>query len=65
MKAEKGKLFGSVTAKDIAVSLKKEGFDISEKSVEFKPTKELGEKESTIMFEFGITARISVSIKAE
>lgn len=65
VKAKDGKLFGSVTAKDIAASLKKDGFEISEKSIDFKPMRELGKSEAKAVFEFGITAKIFVSIEAQ
>ncbi|KKT89922.1 MAG: 50S ribosomal protein L9 [Candidatus Moranbacteria bacterium GW2011_GWC2_45_10] len=65
VKAKDGKLFGSVTAKDIAASLKKDGFDISEKAIDFKPMRELGKGEAKAVFEFGITAKISVNVEAQ
>lgn len=65
VKAKNGKLFGSVTARDISIALKKDGFDISEKNIKFKPLKELGKKDAEIVFDFGITAKIFINIEAQ
>jgi len=64
MKSKNGKLFGSVTAKDIARNLASEGFVLSEKSIVFNPMKELGEKNVKMVFDFGITTEIIVVVEA-
>ncbi len=65
VKAKDGKLFGSVTAKNISDFLKKDGFDISEKNINFTPVKELGKKEAEIIFEQSIKAKIFVIVEAQ
>lgn len=64
-KAKDGKLFGSVTAKNIAENLKADGFEVSEKAIVFEPMKNIGEKEAQIIFDFNIRAKISVKIEAQ
>jgi large subunit ribosomal protein L9 len=63
-KAEKGKLFGSITAKDIVQELKKGEFDIRESSIILqKALRELGEKEVEIDLGKNIKTKILVSIQ--
>lgn len=63
-KAEKGKLFGRVGSKEIANELKKQGFDISEKSIILQqPIKTIGEKEIIIDFGKNIKTKIIVSVE--
>jgi len=64
-KAKEGKLFGSITAKDIASELKKDGFEISEKNIKFSPMKHVGKEKAEVVFELGIIAKISIEIKAK
>lgn len=65
VKAKDGKLFGSVTSRDVASALGKDGFDISEKSIAFEPMKVLGKGEARAIFDFQITAKIIVNIEAQ
>jgi len=63
-KAEKEKLFGSIGAREICLELKKQGFDIEEKSIVLKELiKNTGEKEIFINFGKNIKARIIVAIE--
>ncbi|EKE16338.1 MAG: hypothetical protein ACD_11C00020G0043 [uncultured bacterium] len=64
-KAKDGKLFGSITAKNIAENLKKDGFEVSEKAIIFESMKNVGEKEAQIVFDFNIKAKISIKIEAQ
>jgi large subunit ribosomal protein L9 len=64
-RAKKGKLFGSITAKDIAAEIKKTGINISEKSIQFEHIKELGEKNVKFNFDLGITAKIKLVVEEE
>ncbi|KKP96228.1 MAG: 50S ribosomal protein L9, partial [Candidatus Moranbacteria bacterium GW2011_GWD2_36_12] len=57
-RAKDGKLFGSITAKDINKEIKKAGFDISEKAIQIDHIKDLGEKKVIISFDFGISTTI-------
>ena len=63
-KAEKGKLFGSIGAREIVSELRKQGFDIQEKSITLKGIiKNTGEKEIFIDFGKNIKTKIIVSIE--
>jgi large subunit ribosomal protein L9 len=63
-KSEKGKLFGRVGSKEIANELKKQKFNINEKSITIKePIKTTGEKEITIDLGKNIKTKIIVLIE--
>jgi large subunit ribosomal protein L9 len=65
-KEKKGKLFGSINAKNIAQELKKEKIEISEKSIVIEsPIKELGEYEIKIRLDHGIEASLLLAIEKE
>lgn len=57
-RAKNGKLFGSVTAKEIISALEKIDFNIPEKSISTGHIKELGEKKLEISLNFGIKTEI-------
>ena len=63
---ENGKIFGSVTSKDIADSLKsQEGIEIDKKKIELKsPIKETGKTEVTVKLYTEINAKLKVNIEA-
>lgn len=62
VKADKGKLYASVSAKDVIEALKDQGFKLpSEVEIEFSATKELGTKEAVVSigdYEASITVTI-------
>lgn len=63
-KAEKGKLFGRISPKEIANELRKQNFDISEKSIILQePIKTIGEKEILIDFGKNIKTKITILIE--
>ncbi|MDD5464172.1 MAG: 50S ribosomal protein L9 [Candidatus Moranbacteria bacterium] len=62
-RAKDGKLFGSITAKDINKEIKKAGFDIPEKAIAADHIKDLGEKKVAISFDFGIKAEIILIVE--
>jgi large subunit ribosomal protein L9 len=62
-RAKDGKLFGSITAKEIVSEIKKSGYDISEKSIQTDNIKGLGEKRIKISLNFGIKAEITVVLE--
>lgn len=65
-KEKKGKLFGSITAKNIAQELKKEKLEIPEKSIILEsPLKETGEYEIKIRLEQGIETSLMLTIEKE
>jgi len=62
---ESGKIFGSVTAKEIAQALCDMGFEIDKKDVELKePLKQLGRAMVEVKLFTGIIARVNVVIEA-
>lgn len=62
-----GKLFGSITSKDIAEALEKqEGMKIDKKKIEMKtPIKQAGETEVTLKLFTEISAQLKVSVTIE
>lgn len=63
-KAKDGKLFGSVTEKDVVALINKKGFKIENKNVVFKKSiKEVGEFEVEIDFKNDIKTTIKLVIK--
>jgi large subunit ribosomal protein L9 len=63
-KEKKGKLFGSVQAKDIANALKKEGIIVPEKSIFIEDhIKEVGEYEVAIKLDHAIETSVAVIIE--
>ena len=66
IKASKnGKLFGSVTSKEIAQALCEMGYEIDKKDVELKePIKQLGRTMVDIKLFTGIVARVNVVVEA-
>ena len=62
-KEKGGKLFGSITQKDIAKALKGEGFDILEKSIIIKEAiKKTGEYKITIKLSYSVSAEIKLIV---
>lgn len=62
-RAKAGKLFGSITMKDVATQLRKDGFNVSEKALDSSPIKELGEKKVKIKLNHGIVAEIIIIVE--
>lgn len=61
VKADKGKLYAAVTAKDVAEALKEQGYKFKDTEIEFEPKKELGTYDAVVSkgeFEAGITVAI-------
>ncbi len=66
MKSRGGKLFGSITGRDIAEKLKQDGFVVSEKSVVLKKhLKTAGQHDVTLDFGHGNTCVLRVTIQGE
>lgn len=61
-RSKDGKLFGSITAKEIALEMKKVGFEIPEKAIAADHVKEIGEKKVSINLDFGIKATIILEV---
>lgn len=65
-KSKEGKLFGSISAKDIAKELNLGGFVISEKAIIMSaPIKEIGEYEIKINLTQGIETKIKLKVSRE
>ena len=63
---ENGKLFGSVTSKEIATSLEEKGYDIDKKMVLLKePLKSLGRTTVDIKLYTDIVAKVEISVEAD
>lgn len=60
---ESDKLFGSVTPKDIAEQLSKQGFVIEKKDIQIEPIKLLGQYKAKISFGEGLKTEIAVSVE--
>jgi len=63
VRAKKGKLFGSITAREIANELGKMGFSVQEKSINVGHIKELGEKKVSINLGYGTKTAILVVLE--
>ncbi len=65
-KAEKGKLFGALSNREIARALRAEGVEISIKQVFFpKPIKEIGEYEIVINLNKSVKASLKIKIEEQ
>lgn len=63
---EEGKLFGSVSSKDIAEELGKQGVQIDRRKIQMeKPLKELGQTVVSIKIQQGVTANVQVTLVKE
>ncbi|MDI6727558.1 MAG: 50S ribosomal protein L9 [Thermodesulfovibrionales bacterium] len=63
---EEDKLFGSVTAMDIADALKKEGIDIDKKKIVLdEPIKRLGSYTVNVKIHSDVTAQLNVQVVSE
>ncbi len=63
---EEGKLFGSITSKDISEVLKKEGFDIDKKRIYLEePIKRVGNYTVDIKLSHDVAAKLSINIIEE
>ena len=62
---ESGKIFGSVTAKEIATALCEMGYEVDKKDIELaEPIKQLGRVMVDIKLFTGIVARVNVVVEA-
>lgn len=63
---EEGRLFGSITEKNIIERLKKDGFNLDKKQIKLKEhIKELGEYDLSISFDHGLEAQIKIIVEPE
>ena len=62
---ENGKLYGSVTAAQVAAALVEKGFELDKKNVTVPEIKEVGEYEAQIKCYKGVFAAVKVNVVAE
>ena len=63
---EQGHLFGSVTAGQIALNLREQGFEVADEVVQLtEPIKQVGTTEVSLKFSEDFTAKVSVVVVAE
>lgn len=63
-KADKGKLYAAITAKDVAKALKELGHKVSADIIKFQPVKDIGTYEARLEFETGFEATVAVVIES-
>lgn len=63
--AEGGKIFGSVTAAQVAEAIEAKGFSIDKRNVKVDAIKEIGEYKATVKIYKDIKAEVAVSVSAE
>lgn len=65
-RAKDGKLFGSITVKEIAEQIKSQlGVTVSEKAIAVNHIKELGEKKIDLNFDFNLKTQIILGVEQE
>jgi large subunit ribosomal protein L9 len=63
-RAKDGKLFGSITQKEIVLEIRKQlGLEVSEKAITDGHIKQLGEKSLKLSLDFGVSASITVTVE--
>ena len=64
MKAEEGKLFGTITATDLAEALAAKGVELDRKAIVVEAVKTVGEYEATAKLHREVKATIKFSVVA-
>lgn len=60
---EKGRLYGSITAQEIADGLKAQhGVDVEKRKIEVEPIRQTGEYDATVWVYSGVTAKMKVIV---
>lgn len=62
---EDGRLFGSVTHKDIEAALKAQGFTVDRRKIELEPIKNTGTYDVKVNFVSDVTATVKVEVVAK
>ncbi len=65
VKAEDGKIFGSVTAADLAQALAAKGIEVDRRNISVESVKTVGEYEAVVKLYKGIAGTIHFTVKAE
>ena len=61
---ESGKIFGTITAADVAQQLAKQGIDVDKKDIKIENIKELGEHKATVKIYRSIVAEPTIIVTA-
>ena len=65
VKAEDGKIFGSITSADVAEALAAKGIEVDRKNISVEPIKTVGEYKAAIKLHREVKAEVSLSVAAE
>ena len=65
VKAEDGKIFGSITSADVAEALAAKGIEVDRKNISVEPIKTVGEYKAAIKLHREVKAEVSFSVAAE
>lgn len=64
-KAEEGRIFGSVTAANIAEALQEKGYTVDRKIIVLDPVKTIGQYEATVKLHRNVKATVKFEVVAE
>lgn len=65
VKAEDGKIFGSITSADVAEALAAKGIEVDRKNISVEPIKTVGEYKAAIKLHREVKAEVTLSVAAE
>ena len=65
VKAEEGKIFGSITSADVAEALAAKGIEIDKKNISVDAIKTVGEYKAAVKLHREVKAEVSLSVAAE
>ncbi len=65
VKAEEGKIFGSITSADVAEALAAKGIEVDKKNISVDAIKTVGEYKAAVKLHREVKAEISLSVAAE
>jgi large subunit ribosomal protein L9 len=63
---EKGRLYGSITAQEIADALKEQhGVEVDKRKIDCEPIRQTGEYDATVWLYSGVTAKMKIVVTAD
>ncbi len=65
VKAEEGKIFGSITSADVAEALAAKGVEVDKKNISVEPIKTVGEYKAEIKLHREVKAEVALHVAAE
>lgn len=65
VKAEDGKIFGSITSADVAEALAAKGIDVDKKNISVETIKTVGEYKATVKLHREVKAEVALHVAAE